>query len=120
MEISEIIDLYRIKFKHSLVGKWATNQGTFMMQTDIFEFFKNGKGVWVSLNSGEENKLNFEWKENALLTIYIREEGEEEWTEVKYDFKIVENDVGKEVILCQNNLNTFYFAVNRVSYCGKL
>ncbi len=117
MNDSEIISLYRNRFKNSLVGKWISAEGTFSKQRDVFEFFENGQGVWLSSGANYEEKTNFYWRQKGPLAIEIREEDEGEWFEIEYDFKIIENDVSTQVILCQKNFETFYLAVTKITYC---
>ncbi|MBC7863704.1 MAG: hypothetical protein IAF38_12065 [Bacteroidia bacterium] len=117
---SAIVKMYNRKFKSSLIGKWTSAEGTFAMMTDDFEFLENGKGTWLSSSSMGEREFKFDWREKADYTIEIREEGEENWIEIEYEFKIIEHDCGKEVILCQKNSEKFYLAVTRIAFCSGL
>lgn len=59
MNDSEIISLYRNRFKNSLVGKWISSEGTFSVLQDVFEFFENGQRDWLSSGANYEEKTNF-------------------------------------------------------------
>lgn len=120
MKDSERINLYRNRFRNSLIGKWTSAEGTFQMMEDEFNFSEDGKGTWISTSGSGEETIHFEWREKAPFTIEMREVGEGNWMEINYDFKIMENDLCKEVILCQKDSNRFYLAITRVSYSRKL
>lgn len=132
---AEIINRYNAQFKHSLEGKWISAEGTFAMQSDVFEFFENGRGRWLSCGGSYEDTVHFDWREKAPFTIEIREdaredgieedqedstEDQEDWIEVEYGFKIIQNDVAEEVILCQKNSDTFYGSMTRISYSERV
>ena len=85
---SEIINLYRNRFKRSLIGKWTSAEGTFPMMFDEFFFNPDGKGTWLSGSGSREYQTKFEWREKADLVIEIREE-EENWVEINYDFRVI-------------------------------
>lgn len=120
MDNTKIVDLYKNKFRHSLIGKWSTVEESFQMMKDVFIFFEDGKGIWKSSSTMSEYETTFNWREKIDLTIEIQEENEENWMEIKYDFKIIENDISKEVILFQNNSDTFYLAMTKISYSEKI
>jgi len=125
MKDSQLLNLHKTKFRHTLVGKWSSTEGTFQMMQDVFNFHLDGNGTWETFSQMlGDRKINFQWKEKAPYVIELREEGEQSWVKIMYDFKIIENDVSKEVILYSTNSNlekdTFYLAMTRISYFDKI
>ena len=115
---SEILEKYKQRFEHSLVGKWKSAEGTFDLMYDSFEFLENGTGEWISEGAGTERLVKFEWRSKAAFSIEFREAEDDEWIEISYGFKVIENDVAKEIILHQLGLDTFYLAITRISFDG--
>lgn len=120
MTLSKDIIAYRQKFNRTLIGKWMPAEGSFQLVTDTIIFYPEGTGIWTSSGMSRIDEIKFEWKEKADLTIEIREEGDHEWIELKYDFKRIVHDLSQEIILCQQDSDTFYLATTRISYAGEL
>ena len=115
----ELLELYNIRFKNSLVGKWIPISQTFFLMEDSFEFLKNGEGIWKSSSGMGEEIIKFKWKQNEPYIILIQEEEETEWIPVQYTFKIKETDLTKEIILAQENSDFFYLAMTPITYSEK-
>jgi hypothetical protein len=111
-----LLEQFNARFQHSLLGKWATAEGTFNLLYDVFEFEATGKGTWLSGSGSNEYLVHFEWRSKAPFTIQIREEEEENWLEIVYEFKLVDNDLQPTVILCQPGMETFYLAMTKIAY----
>lgn len=121
MENTTLINQYKSKFQHNLIGKWSTKEGAFLMMTDIFEFKADGTGIWIIASGMGEDIINFEWKPKVAFTIEFREIDEEydeinDWITINYDFKLLKTDVSEEVILMQGNRDTFYLAQTKIGY----
>lgn len=110
------LNTYNSKFNRSLVGKWVTIEGSFNLLTDSFEFFANGKGIWLCSGTMSSTKFNFEWRESDAFTIEIKLEGDNIWDKIDYNFKEIETDTGNHIVLCQNGSDFFYLATTRIGY----
>jgi hypothetical protein len=115
-----LIEQSNARFQHSLLGKWASAEGTFNLLQDVFEFKATGKGTWLSGSGSNEYLSHFEWRSPAPFTIEIREDEDEDWIEIAYEFKLVYNDLQPTVILCQQGMETFYLAMTKIAWVGDL
>jgi hypothetical protein len=128
-----IID-YKKRFCNTLVGKWTTIEGTFFMMSDFFEFEQNGKGLWLQSSGSGEQTVYFEWKietpfivnimetktEYSILGVveesFENELDERSWITQEYEFKVIKNDCGEQVALCNIGSEHFYYATNRIGF----
>lgn len=125
------IELYKNRFQNSLVGKWTTIEGTFSIMSDTFEFYEDGKGIWTQSSGSGECVTYFNWKIDEPFVVniletkveYLPDSGTaddnqkadiEQWHKLEYDFKIISNDCGNEIALCNKNSELFYFAMQRI------
>jgi hypothetical protein len=116
--MTQIIEQYNARFQHSLVGKWASAEGTFSFLSDVFEFKVDGTGTWLSGSGMGEYLTHFEWRSSAPFAIEIKEEDDENWLKIEYEFKLIHNDIQPVVILCQKGSETFYLAMTKIAYVG--
>ncbi len=125
------IELYKRKFQRTLVGKWITIEGTFFLMTDTFEFFPDGKGTWIQSSGSGECVTYFDWNIDEPFVVNIletkveylpdseatednQEDEIKQWHKLEYDFKVISNDCGNEIALCNKDSELFYFATHRV------
>ena len=124
MNNESIINEYKSRFQHNLIGKWSTKAGTFLMMTDTFEFKADGTGIWIITSGMGEEIINFEWRTKAAFTIEFREIDDDfaetdDWVTINYDFKLLKTDVSEAIILVQKDSNTFYLAQTQIGLLTK-
>lgn len=104
---------YREAFRHAPIGRWRQASGTFGAVTDeIWEFRQNhtGRIIFLGPFGHPKHEQPFEWREGgSKQTILLRETdpdpgpaGHHEsahWVEISYDFKSIDTDVGKMIVM---------------------
>lgn len=131
--LKDKLEITKLKYKNTLVGKWSTIEGTYFISEDFFEFHQDGTGYWKeSSMSGSLKTTFFKWSIEVAYTVQIKEtkvvfddngiieefEEECEWDIIQYDFKIITNDCGQDIALCNIDSELFYFARLRIGLTG--
>ncbi len=98
--------------------------------SETFEFYLNGTGIWIQSSGSGDYKTYFDWKIERPFVIKILETKIEDssdpepefwdeeaiWREFEYEFKLISNDCGNEIALCNKGSDYFYVSTQRMGY----
>lgn len=127
------LDGYRAKFRHHLSGQWTTWFETSPAPVDTWEFYADGTArVFMESGSGS-HEVAFRWEKTGdERTIRLREmdrkvdedetQDSEEWSILRYDFKVIEH-YGPTVVLFQvpeKATFKFWFTTQYLRFTGDI
>jgi len=94
---------WRARYAEAPLGRWRSATGTFAAMGDEWHFRTDGTGEWHAWSGAHgEERSTFVWRTDGVRRIALRWDGDDEdelWDSVAYDFRFIDTDVGRALVL---------------------
>lgn len=120
-ELATTLDEHRVRFATTLLGRWASVQGTFdVVQKESWEFCLDGRLVVMDAGARGEPEV-YRWESAGAFRVRLgllpgdadRGESPDDgtWTTVHYEFALLAHDAGEQIVLREIGREGFWLSL---------